>query len=289
MEEKNETVTAEETLRTPEPRAAGGHSQIAIITGASSGIGREFARQIDRLKEVDEIWIIARGLKKLDETREELDTPVVQFPLDLTKKESFDNIREALLRQMPIVKYLVNAAGYGKFGSTTELTLEESEGIIELNDRALVTMTGLAVPYMVGGSHILHMGSISAYMPLPDFAAYAASKAFVVSYSYAQRAELKPKGITVTAVCPFWVKTAFFDRVANANATRIPEKYRFMSSPDHVVKKALKAAKKNKPVSINRPAAKCLHVAAKLLPKRVVIALWRGMQKRQRSEKEAKI
>lgn len=258
--------------------------QIAVITGASSGLGREFAVQIDRLKCVDEIWLISRSLKKLDATKDMLNTPCIEFPLDLTVKENFAQISASLAEQMPVVKYLVNAAGYGKFGDSEEVSNEDAEGIIELNNRALVMMTNLVLPYMAAGSHILNMGSISAYMSLPDFAAYAASKAFVVSYSYAQRAELKKKhkGISVTAVCPFWVDTAFFDRAHNPEATLMPKSFRPISTSADVVKKALKAANKNKPLSINRFSTKLLHVSAKLLPRRLTIAIWRTMQKPQK-------
>lgn len=252
--------------------------EVAIVTGASSGIGREYVRQLDLLG-LDEIWIVARTLKNLDVVREETKTPVLEFPLDLTEKQSFNVLLDELNNRTPNIKYLINNAGFGKFGNYAEVSVDDSDGMIELNNRAMVTLTTIVLPFMNIGSHIINMGSVSAFLPLPNLSVYAATKAFVLNYSYALRRELKSKKITVTAVCPSWVDTNFLSRAYNGKDAHGPKNFDFMSSAKNVVKKALKHAKRNKPISINRFSTKLIRLFAKILPKRLVIAIWMKMQK----------
>ena len=176
---------------------------IAIITGASSGMGREFARQLcfQNLagERFDEFWLIARRRDRLEELAEKLPVPCRVMALDLTAEESYDEFAK---EAEPEVSLLLNASGYGKFFSTMDTSAEDVCGMIDLNCKALVRLTQLTVPYMKPGSHIVELDSLSAFQPVPYINVYAASKAFVLSFSRALGAELKSAGIKVMALCP---------------------------------------------------------------------------------------
>lgn len=254
--------------------------KIAIITGASSGMGREFARSIDKLAEVDELWLVARREQRLKELASELKTPARVFPLDLTDVQSVYAIAAELEKVNPEVKYLVSGAGYGKFGSFDQIPDSDATGMIDLNVRALTLMSQKTAPYMQKGDRIINVASISAYMPLENLAIYAATKAFVLSYSYALGAELKKQGVTVTAVCPGWAQTEFFVAAANGEQAKGPKKIRPIADPKKVVKKAMRAARHGKKVSIYGVYWKAMHVMSKLFPKKISMAIWHSMQKK---------
>lgn len=255
--------------------------KIALITGASSGMGREYAKQIDKMKECDEIWIIARREERLNALKAELSTLTRVFPFDLTDPEQLASLIEAVKSSGAEVKYLVNAAGFGKFGDYSEVGLTDIAGMIDLNDKALVLLTAALIPQMKRGSHIIEMCSISAYLPLENLSVYAASKAFVLSYCYALRSELKKTGITVTAVCPGWVDTEFAACANNGDGVNGPKDLKPITTADKVVGKAIKAANKNKAVSIYGGTWKAMHVMTKVLPRSVGMAFWHSMQKRK--------
>lgn len=255
--------------------------KIALITGASSGMGREYARQIDKMKECDEIWIVARREERLNALKAELSTVVRVFPFDLTDSGQLASLIEAVRSSGAEVKYLVNAAGFGKFGDYSEVGLTDIAGMIDLNDKALVLLTTALIPQMKRGSHIIEMCSISAYLPLENLSVYAASKAFVLSYCYALRSELKKTGITVTAVCPGWVDTEFAACAHNGDGVNGPKDLKPITTADKVVKKAIRAANKNKAVSICGVTWKAMRVMTKVLPKSVGMAFWHSMQKRR--------
>ena len=125
--------------------------RIAVITGASSGMGREFVRAIDRQQTLDEIWVIARRREALEALAEQTNAPIRAIPLDLGRSASFDTYRDLLAAEAPDVRVLVNAAGFGKFKPFTDLPLEEQLAMIDLNDKALMAMTYLTLPYMREG------------------------------------------------------------------------------------------------------------------------------------------
>lgn len=254
--------------------------KIAIITGASSGMGRELALAIDKTGEVDELWLIARRENRLNELAGELKTAARVFPLDLTEEQSVYSLAEELEGLNPEIKYLVSCAGYGKFGSHEQIADQDVTGMIDLNVKAVTLLAQKAAPYMGKGDHIVNLASISAYMPLENLAIYAATKAFVLSYSYALRAELKKKGVTVTAVCPGWTQTEFFVNAANGEQAKGPKKVKPMSDPRKVVKKAMRDARRGKAVSIYGAYWKLMHVMSKLFPKGFAMAIWHLMQKK---------
>lgn len=252
---------------------------IAIITGASSGIGREFVRQLDG-EGFDEIWGIALGREQLEQVKEETKTPMQVFEMDLTDDKTFIKYQELLKAQNPNVTWLINCSGFGKFGRYDEVAPETSANMIDLNCKALQRMTEYTLPYMQKGARIVEIASVAGFQPIPYMAVYGATKAFVVSYSRAIGEELKPRGISVTCVCPFWTKTNFFKRAKETEAKQeVVTKYVAMYLPEHVVKKAVKDAKKRKPISICGFIARSQVRLVKLLPVKMVMRTWIEQQK----------
>lgn len=253
---------------------------IAIITGASSGIGVEFVKQLGNYTEgIDEIWVIARRENLLEELKSKTNIPLKPIPLDLTDLKSFDVLEQSLKESGREVGVLINCAGYGKFGSYADIENSAATGMIDLNCRALVGITNLVLPFMKQGSKILQVCSISSFQPLPLMAVYAASKVFVLNYSRALFMELKPRGISVTALCPGWVDTAFFKTATDTKNPNAVTKYTFMQTPERVVKQGLKAMKKGRMLSIVGGQNKILYVLNKILPVKLVMKTWIKTQK----------
>ena len=250
--------------------------KIAVVTGASSGIGREFVRQLDACLDVDEIWVIARRADRLETLRDGVRANIVPLSLDLTQKEDVEKYKECLCRQSPEIVGLVNAAGYGKIGLSSELSVESQAGMVDLNVRALTEMTLLSAPYMGQGSMIWQIASLSSFMPLPHLGVYAATKAYVLSFSRAVAAEWKPRGIRVMAVCPGWMHTEFLDRAQNEGDAL--KHYGCFYRPSDVVKRAIRDMKRGKQVSLYGVQTRLLILLSKLLPHRAVAAIWNRLQ-----------
>ena len=251
---------------------------IAIITGASSGMGKEFVLQLDG--QFDEIWGIGLGEEKLKEVENLVNGKFRGFELDLTKDESFEKLTKLLSDEKPNVQYLANCSGFGKFGRYDEIDIKQSANMVDLNCRALVQMTEYVLPYMSEGGRIVQIASVAAFQPVPYMAVYAASKAFVLSYSRALNQELKNRKIKITTVCPFWTKTAFFDRAKATKAkAEVVTKYVAMYDPKKVVKKAIKDSKKGKELSICGFIARSQVRLVNILPKKLVMKTWISQQK----------
>ena len=252
---------------------------IAIVTGASSGMGREFVRQLHHYLQPDEIWAIARRKAALEELARETDIPVRPIVLDLGKAESFREFSALLEAQQPQVKLLVNAAGFGKFGDFETIPLEDDLGMIDLNCKALVAMTRLCLPYMGKGSHILQLDSLSAFQPVPYITTYGATKAFVLSYTRACNAELKPRGIRMMAMNPAWVKTEFFNHAFQTN-NRV-QYFNYIQEAKDVVAQGLKDLYKTiKDMSIPGLGVKLQVLGVKLLPHKLVMKTWLKQQEK---------
>lgn len=248
--------------------------RVAVITGATSGMGAEFVRQMIRyMPNIDEFWLIARRKDVLISIAERYPTKGFRlFPMDLENEESWKKYEEVLDKEQPAISTLVNAAGYGIIGETTEIDVKNQTGMIRLNCEALEAITQLSIPYMKYGSKIINVGSASAFLPQPGFNVYAASKAFVLSYSRALGRELKKEGIKVTCVCPGPVETEFFDR-AEAIHKSPSYKKAFRAKKEDVVVQALMDAKHGKSLSICKTSMKLMHVAAKILPNEWILKL----------------
>ncbi len=254
--------------------------KIAVITGASSGIGREFVRTLSSHGQYDELWAIARDTTRLEQLRSETPIPVVPISLDLSRPESVTTYASMLAGHKPDVSILINCSGYGKFESTQNISLEDNLGMIDLNCRALTAMTYVTLPYMSCGGEIIEIASVAAFQPIPYINVYGASKAYVLSFTRALSRELRPKGIHVMAVCPFWTKTAFFDRAVKKNSDTIVKKYTAMYTPEQIVSAAWKAIKHpKKDYCIPGFKAKMQVFGVKVLPHKWVMGIWMRQQK----------
>jgi short-subunit dehydrogenase len=253
--------------------------KIAIVTGASSGMGREFVRQLHGYIQPDEIWAIARRKTALEELASETDIPVRPIVLDLGEAESFRVFSALLEAEKPDVQMLVNAAGFGKFGDFQCIPLEDDLDMIALNCKALVAMTRLVLPYMHRGSHILQLDSLSAFQPVPYITTYGATKAFVLSYTRACNAELKPQGIRMMAMNPAWVQTEFFNHAFQTN-NRV-QYFNYIQEARDVVAQGLKDLyRSKKDVSIPGLGVKLQVLGVKLLPHKLVMKTWMNQQKK---------
>ena len=260
--------------------------KIAVVTGASSGIGREFVKQIDEVG-YDEIWGIALEEDKLEHLKQDLKTHFRYFACDLTDEESFKVYEEALKDSNADVMLLINCSGFGKFGRYDEIPVGQSLNMIDLNCKAVVRMTETTIPYMKKGAKILQISSVASFQPIPYINIYAATKVFVKYYSMALAEELKYKGISVTAVCPFWTKTNFFDRAEKAS-NKVVTKYVVMYDAHDVVKKALKDANKGKLVSVYGAKTRAMLRFMALLPRKTVMKFWIKQQKLDKKYKDKK-
>ena len=251
---------------------------LAVITGASSGIGREFVKQLHEKGEADEFWFISRNAEKLGAVRDSLGVRAEIIAADLTSAEGIEKVRAALEEKKPHIKYLINASGFGKFGNFSLLSENDVCGMIDLNVKALVLITHMCIPYMERGGHVIEMGSGSCFVPMPDFNIYASSKAFVLHYTKALKYELIPYGISATCFCPGWVKTEFFGTAFSVKGARVPKKMKPMLLPEDVVARCIKAAKKGKVMCVTNWYTKVQHVLFKILPDCILTKIWLGMQ-----------
>lgn len=253
---------------------------IAIVTGASSGLGREFVKQIAKKENLDAVWVIARRENRLCEIAKKLSIQIVPIPLDLTKQESFSAMRAILEEKKPNIRILINAAGFGKMGSYDEISIQDSSNMIDFNCRALVQMTLLVLPYMTRGARILEICSTASFQPLPALNVYAASKAFVQSYSRSIRWELFGRGIHVTAVCPYWIKdTEFIPLAKTGDNPKAVRHFPLASSAHGVVRAALRDSKLNLPVSTPGPVAFLQRFFTKFIPHEIIMACWEGLRR----------
>ena len=253
--------------------------KIAVITGASSGMGKRFAETIDQFGTFDEVWVIARQLDKLEALRDTVPFPIRVLAMDLTDRASF-NIYKAALAEEPVqVGLLMNCSGYGKFSAVLDTPLAVNLNMTDLNCQAVVAMCQLTAPYMPKGGQIINIASVAAFQPIPYIDIYGASKAFVLSFSRALNRELKGRGIGVMAVCPFWTRTAFFDRAIQPGETPVVKKYAAMYDPEDIVARTWRDAKRGKDVCKYGFVARAQAGLTKILPHSVVMDVWMHQQK----------
>ena len=259
--------------------------KIAIVTGASSGMGREFVRQLAGYLTVDEVWAIARRADALAELSAECPFPVRPISLDLCEDASFDTFAALLEQEKPDVRLLVNAAGFGKFGRFDKVNLVDECKMIQLNCTALVKMTRLTLPYMHDGSHILQLDSLSAFQPVPYITTYGATKAFVLSYSRAMNRELKSRGVRCMAMNPGWVKTEFFNHACQTNDNEVQYFNRLYEAKDVVATGLKDLYRTKKDVSIHGLPVKAQVLLVKLVPHKIVMNIWLNQQKKPKNNK----
>ena len=248
--------------------------KIAIVTGASSGLGREFVKQISKSRALDEIWVIARRKDRLEEVRKLSKVALRPIALDLTEKSAFDVLRHALEAENPDVRFLVNAAGVGKIGLTRELTVQENDQMIDLNCRAAVDTTLTVLPYMSRGSELINICSVAGFQPLTGLNTYAATKAFLLNWTKALHHELLLSGIRVTALCPYWVKDTEFIPVAKDTGKTSINNFYFAGHAKYIVREALRASRLNMWVCSPGMMAKAERLFSWVLPDCVIVPVW---------------
>ena len=244
---------------------------IAVVTGASSGMGREFVLALDRKYRFDEIWVAARREDRLLELQDHCRAGIVPLTLDLLDNSSIAEYERKLKEAQPNIRTLVNAAGFGLFGEFGELPYADQLDIITINDRSLTAFTYLSLPFMQKGSQIYNLGSMSSFQPTPYMCVYAASKAFVLSFTRALNVELELRGIRAMAVCPGWIKTEFFERAVRDDTVSYFNRY---YSAQQVIEQALIDMDKGKDVSVLGGPEKRQVWLVKHLPHRLVMRTW---------------
>ncbi|MEE1076427.1 MAG: SDR family NAD(P)-dependent oxidoreductase [Acutalibacteraceae bacterium] len=243
--------------------------KIAILTGATGGLGKEFLKQI--LDEnIDEVWAIARNKQRLADLKKEYGDKVVTISLDLSELSSIEQIETMLKENKPFVSYLINNAGIAKMGKYSEFSINEIDKMINVNCKAPVMLSQVCIPYMGKGSKILNISSASAFQPNPYINLYASSKAFERSYSRALNVELEVTGIKSVAVCPGWIDTEMLQKEINGKRVKFPG----LVTPEKVVTQAIKDAKKGKDMSVCSLYVKYQHLFVKLYPQRFVMKIW---------------
>ena len=247
---------------------------IAVITGASSGLGWEYAREVYNTRaDLDEIWVIARREDRLKELQAELGSTVIPVAFDITDPQAVENYISLLKEKNATVKLLINNAGFGKLGNFDELSLEENTRMVRLNCESLTAMTAATLPFMNEHSEIINSCSIASFAPNTRMAVYSSTKAYVMSLSRAMREELRRRKINVLAVCPGPMDTEFlavaniekgssktFDMLPRVNA-------RVMAA------KSLTASRKGRAVYTNRVFYKFYRILAKILPHSIVMKM----------------
>ena len=245
--------------------------RIGIVTGASSGIGREFVYALDKEFNLDEIWVIARREERLIELQAQCETKIRPITLDLSKQECLDTYKGYLESEKPEIQVLVNGAGFGVFGAFMDISLEEQMNIIDLNAKALTAISYLSVPYMPEGSHMINIASNSSWQPVPYINVYGSSKAYVLNFSRALNVELKSRNIHVMAVAPGWIKTEFFDHAVKDDTIKYYDRF---YTAKQVVDKSMKDLKKKRMVSILGFPVRMQVRMVKILPVKWIMGIW---------------
>lgn len=239
----------------------------ALVTGASSGIGLEICKKL--AKEGTDLVIVARREDLLEELSKELDVDVEVITADLKTKKDLDTICDRLSQDEKPIDLLVNNAGFGTYGKFVDLNIKTEQDMIKVNIIALQRLAYCAAKTMAERKRgwILNVSSIASFAPYPRCATYAATKAFVTSFSEALRSELEDSGIVVSALCPGPVKTEF-QKISNINLDVMPNIA--VMKPDEVAEIALNDFAKKKAIIIPGLPMKATHAIIKLAPASII-------------------
>ncbi|MBQ5472468.1 MAG: SDR family NAD(P)-dependent oxidoreductase [Treponema sp.] len=252
--------------------------KVAIVTGASSGLGKEFLKLLDKNHKIDELWLVARRQSLMEEFSSELTHKSRVFALDITQESSLVTLENALKEEPDTqVAYLINCAGYGKVGTYYEIDPSVNANMIDLDCRAPVCLTQMVLNYMPRGGNIIQVCSVAAFMPMPVMSVYAASKAFLYRYTRALRWELSGMGVKVSALCPFWIKDTEFISTSKKelkDGGSVVKNFRFASKAKSVAKKAIFYNKLNYAVITPGFVSTFLRVGNKIVPACISVPLW---------------
>jgi hypothetical protein len=240
----------------------------ALVTGATAGLGAEFARQL--AGRGYDLVIVARDTARLEATSkslaEEFGVDVEVLPADLITDDGCDAVCARLSDNQRPVEVLVNNAGFGMYKTFGSASLEAEERQLDLNVRAVLRLAHAAVRVMTGRGtgRIINISSVAGFVPRGSNATYSASKAWVTMFSEALAVQLRGSGVTVTAICPGFTRTEFHER-ASADMTHVPE--RMWLEAAVVVREGLADAFEGKPVSVPSRQYRALVTAVRLVPR----------------------
>ena len=248
--------------------------KIAVITGASSGLGTEFAYAVSLLRQdIEEIWLIARRQDKLEEVASNISKRSRIISLDITNPDSVNEYKTLLETEKAEVSLLINNAGFGKLGLFDEISTQDNAGMIRLNCEALTVFTSVTLPFMNQKSEIINTCSIASFAPNTRMAVYSSTKAFVLSFSRALREELKPRKINVMAVCPGPMETEFLSLAGINKGTSRTFDMLPRDKAQKVALNSLKASKHKKAVYCDNFFYKFYRIVAKILPTSLVMKM----------------
>ena len=258
----------------------GKEKRVAVITGATSGLGREYAVRIDKkLPGIDEIWLIARRENRLKETAAILRHEARCLPYDLTDPGFAEKLEKLFVQENVRVRYLINCAGYARIGPVTDMAMQDQAGMIDLNCTAAVRLVDVCLPCMGRGDHIVNVCSTAAFQPFPKLNVYAATKAFLLRYTRALRQELLPKKIQVTAVCPYWIKDTEFIGIAETDGKAGIRSYPLASKVSSVAAVSLAGIRMGLPVVTPGIVCTAHRLFSKLFPDTVLQYIWEGIRR----------
>jgi short-subunit dehydrogenase len=240
---------------------------IAVVTGASAGLGREFARAIaahPAFADLAQIWLVARRGERLDAVARELPAGLgVPIAADLASAAGVEEVLARVREAEVEVRLFVANAGCGYLGRFADQDADALARMLDLNIRALSLLTHGLLPTMPRGARVLLVASAAGYVPSPYFAAYAASKSYVIALAHALREELRPREIAVCAVCPGPVATEFFAEAGGGPISAA-------TTPEQVVALALRDALAGRGASHDGVASAAVALLARVLPRRTL-------------------
>ena len=246
--------------------------QIALITGASRGLGVALAAATAAsMPELEELWLLSRSIVISEELSELCGGKALRAVcLDLRDPAAFASLREQLGEANAEIALLINNAGCGFLDNVADSPAHRLAAMTDLNIRALTLVTNAALPYMASGGHILNISSIASFCPTPRMTVYSASKAYVSAFSRGLREELRPRGISVTAVCPGPMKTNFLNDGGIAGNSKAFATLPYCD-PQKVALGAVRAALRGRAVYTPRLFYKLYRLLAKILPQALMV------------------
>jgi len=256
--------------------------KVALITGASGGIGLELAHVM--AKEKHNLVLVARSIDKLNELADELiqthGIKVKTYKADLSNAKEIENLYQQTQNDDIEVSYLINNAGFGEYGNFIENDWEKLNSMMQLNIVSLVHLTNLYSKNMVSSKFgkIMNVASTAAFQPLPYFAVYAATKSFVLSFSEAIASELKSHGITVTALCPGLTETGFVETASLENTKFLDKAKSSMATAEEVAEYGYEAMMKGKTVAVHGMVNSIMAQSSRFLPRDLVTTIVKKMQ-----------
>lgn len=244
----------------------------AIITGASSGLGAEYARQIPKIfPDIEDLWLVARRTELLEALASELDGVFVRcIGADLTSDEGLAELSKLLAESSREVALLINCAGCGYLGNVAESETDKQLRMVDLNVRGLTAVTSLVLPHMPRGGRIINLSSIASFVPNPRMTVYSSTKSYVSAFSRGLSEELRPRGISVTAVCPGPMDTEFLEIGDIKGNSKTFETLPYCD-PVSVVTKSLNAAKSRRAVYTPRVLYKIYRVLSGIVPHALLV------------------